>query len=420
MTSQRLWLALQREVGLAWRPDELRQAQGASGPEVFKLRSSTTGRCSCGARGVTVAFMPTLAELIAAADPEDVGVFAAFVLLPHTVALNGLSVFGNVDGGPFPGWDAKQMRALVWDRDLQPGRRTICRVQFRDAHGGGGSRAEMVDRRFPDMVDRLLPERDRRLRQIRNVAASWRWRREQTTAAAITLLLGSDELTRFMDDPERVLVERCVGLLNTYLTALGMAGNDPLIGGLALADLATPVDFVFELRTAVGVRSRLRDKVGIHLWDEQVLALPRDPEKLTAAAHLFRASREGDDPAYPVYAFRQEAVREVLAGRRDYAIVLATLAIEVLVNLCVATTWIALGLPGAELPAAMEENFVRRLRMVRDRMFPTVPAVAQATDRWLTDCYEARDPLRIPTVVRRVRTSVAGDLRANSGCWSRD
>ena len=334
--------------------------------------------------------MPTFAELIAAAAPEDVGVFAAFVLLPHTVALNGLSVFGNVDGGPFPGWDAGQMRELAWDRDLQPGRRTMCRVQFRNAHGGGGSRAEMVDRRFPDMVDRVLPSRDRRLRRIKNVAASWRWRREQTTAAAITLLLGYDELTRLVDDPERVLVERCVGFLNTYLTALGMAGNDPLIGGLALADLATPVDFVFELRAASGVRARMRDKVGIHLWDEQVLALPRDPEKLTAAAHLFRASREGDNPAVPVYAFRQEAVREVLAGRRDYAIVLATLAIEVLVNVCVARTWTALGLPTAELSAAMEESFARRLRIVRDRMFPTVPAIAEATDRWLTDCYEVR------------------------------
>lgn len=334
--------------------------------------------------------MPTLAELIAAAGREDVGVFAAFVLLPHTVALNGLSVFGNVDGGSFPGWDAKQMRALAWERDLQPGRRTICRVQFRDAHGGGGSRAEMVDRRFPDMVDRLLPSRDRRLRRIRNLAASWRWRREQTTAVAITLLLGYDELSRLMDDPERVLVERCVGLLSTYLTALGMAGNDPLIGGLALADLATPVDFVFELRSASGVRARLRDKVGIHLWDEQVLALPRDPVKLTAAAHLFRASREGDELSYPVYAFRQEAIREVLAGRRDYAIVLATLAIEVLVNLCLTRTWTALGLPAAELSEAMEESFVRRLRIVRDRTFPTVLAIAEATERWLTDCYEVR------------------------------
>lgn len=337
-----------------------------------------------------MAVVPTIADLMAVAQAEDVGVFAAFVLLPHTVALNGLSVFGNVDGGPFPGWDADQMRKLAWDRDRQPGRRPMCRIQFRSAHGGGGSRPGMVDRRFPDMVDRLLPKKDRRSRRIKNVAATWRWRREQTTAAAITLLIGHDELTALRDDPERVLVERCVGLLNTYLTALGMAGNDPLIGGLALADLATPVDFVFELRASTGVRARLRDKVGIHLWDEQVLTLPRNPEKLTAAAHLFRASREGDDPAYPVYAFRQEAIREVLAGRRDYAIVLATLAIEVLVNLCLARTWTALGLPAAELPEAMDELFAPRLRIVRDRMFPTVPAVAEATDRWLAACYEVR------------------------------
>src|SRR5260370_42491505 len=93
--------------------------------------------------------MPSLSELIAAADPADVGVFTAFALLPHTVALSGLSVFGYLGGGPFPGWDAGQMRELAWGRDAPAGRRAVCRIQFRDAHGGGGSRPEMVDRRVP-------------------------------------------------------------------------------------------------------------------------------------------------------------------------------------------------------------------------------------------------------------------------------
>jgi hypothetical protein len=181
-----------------------------------------------------------------------------------------------------------------------------------------------------------------------------------------------------------------MGFMNTYLTALGMASNDPLIGGLALADLATPIDFVFELRAPNGVRARLQDKVGIHLWDERVLALPRDPEKLTEAAELFRAGREGREPAYPVYALRQEAIREVLAGRRDYAIVLATLSIEALVDLTLTKTWTALGLRAAELPEVIEEPFVRRLRAVRDRLFPAAPAVGKATQDWLSYCYEAR------------------------------
>jgi hypothetical protein len=327
---------------------------------------------------------------MAVAEPSDVGVFAAFVLLPHGIAVNGVSVFGDVDGGPFPGWNVDQMRELAWGRDLEASKRPMCRVQFRRAHGGGGSRPGMVDRRFSDMVDRFISGGDRRSRRMTNLAAAWRWRREQTTAAAITLLLGHDELTRLYEEPERVLVERCVALLNTYVAALGMAGNDPLIGGLVLADLATPVDFNFELRAPAGARARVKDRVGIHLWDEQVLALPRDPEKLSAAAYLFRASREGDEPAHAVYSLRQEAVREVLAGRRDYAVVLATLSIEVLVDLCLARTWTALGLPATDLPEALGESFVRRLRTVRDRMFPGDSALAEASDRWLADCYEVR------------------------------
>jgi hypothetical protein len=207
---------------------------------------------------------------------------------------------------------------------------------------------------------------------------------------AITLLLVNEELPRLTAEPERALLERCVGLMNTYLTSLGMASNDPLIGGLALADLATPVDFVFELHGPLGVSARVKDKLGIHLWDERVLALPRDPEKLTAAAELFRAGREGCEPAYPVYALRQEAIREVLAGRRDYAIVLATIAIEALVDLALTRTWSAFGLPAAELAGALEEPFVRRLRAVRDRLFPGTPEVATAMQEWLDECYEVR------------------------------
>jgi hypothetical protein len=334
--------------------------------------------------------MPSLSELIAAADPADAGVFTAFVLLPHTVALSGVSVFGYLDGEPLPGWNADQMRELAWGRDAPAHRRALCRIQFRAAHGGGGSRAEMVDRRFPDMVDRVLSKRDRWTRRVKTVAATWRWRREQTTAVAISLLLGNDELPRLTAEPELALVERCVGLMNTYLTSLGMASNDPLIGGLALADLATPVDFVFELHAPNGLRAWVKDQLGIHLWDERVLALPREDEKLTAAAELFRASREGREPAYPVYALRQEAIREVLAGRRDYAIVLTTLSIEALVGLVLMETWSALGLPAVELPNVLEEPFVRRLRAVRDRLFPAAPALADAMQAWLDECYEVR------------------------------
>jgi hypothetical protein len=225
--------------------------------------------------------------------------FTTFALLPHTVALTGVSVFGYLDGAPFPGWNASQMHELAWGRDAPAGRRAVCRIQFRDARGGGGSRAGMVDRRFPDMVDRVLSKRDRWTRRVKTVAATWRWRREQTTAVAITLLLGNDELPRLTAEPELALVEHCVGLMNTYLTSIGMASNDPLIGGLALADLATPVDFVFELHAPNGLRAWVKDQLGIHLWDERVLALPREDEKLTAAAELFRASRGGASPPTP-------------------------------------------------------------------------------------------------------------------------
>lgn len=279
------------------------------------------------------------------------------------------------------------MRQLMDPWVPAPGRRPMCRIELRDAPAGSTA-VGAVDREFPDLVDRYLTRRQRARRRLAVAGGSWRWRRERTTAAAVSLIAPDPSPSRGARTRH---IEECLRLLSLYLGALGMATNDPLVGEFTLGDIASSVEFVSEMRNPLGrSHSREHSRVGVHLWERQVMGLPRDPRKIEDAAILFRAGREGEEIAYPVVALRHAATRELLAGRRDYAILLFTSSVEVLVDLTITRAWSVLGLPQVQLSEARDAPLVNKLATAQKVMFPSAAPLASAIDTWLRDCYDPR------------------------------
>jgi hypothetical protein len=348
----------------------------------------------------------------------DISVVTTYFLLPHTVNLDRHVVWGTVDGGAWPGWTDADVGRLVAPWEPPAGRRPVCRIELRDAPGGRSS-VGAVYRRFPDLVDRHLSGRRRGMRRAATLGGSWRWRREPTTAAAVSLI-APDRLAAGASPSEvrTARIEECLRVLGFYLSALGMASNDPLVGELTLGDVTGTVEFVSELRDPTGHKhDRDHQRVAIHLWQREILGLPRDPDHLEYAASLFRAGREGVEVAYPVLALRHAATREVLAGRRDYAVLLLTSAIEVLVDLTIDRAWTLLALPAGDQADARDDPLVRKLTTARDRMFPGATGLGPAIDDWTRDCYEARKRIIHSGCVPTHAESSSAPKRPTTSSW---
>ncbi len=334
---------------------------------------------------------PLRAALLAA-DASDVLVFTAYLTLPHTINLDNVTVPLATDAQPpWEGWTQAAAADLLGYELLAP-IRPLARLTFRHAVGGGGSTDEMVDRRFPDIVDRYLSRRSQWERHLKRPLARLRWQRKLTTAAAVALLRPVTDLDSRSVDENQLIDDAC-RTLSDYCTALGAVSNDPLLGDLALADVQTPVPVTWYVATAGGgVRSGGRTHVSIHAWDAGIFAQSLTPNVLQETGRLFRRGREDADPTYPVRELRHEAQREALRGRRDSALILYTSSVEVLVDTCLQRTWGALGQPAVDLqPLLDEQNLPQRLDVLVGRLLTWQQSLPGARDDWIAACYRLRN-----------------------------
>jgi hypothetical protein len=326
----------------------------------------------------------------------DVSAFTVFVVLPHDLQLHDEALFGYNDGEPWDGWTREAMGALIGlDGPVDKGTTPACRLIFRRAHGRLRMPPARADREFDDLVLPTLSLGRRVSRRIGSAAAGLVSRRTTRTAAAISLYAIDRDGSYLSDEAAQTRAKEALDALNDFLAALSMGGGDALVGPLAAGDLPVAVPYVSEVVPGYEKLCRRSDGMaGLHVWAPELLDIPRPMTDVEQAAAMFRAWREGREPAFPVLELSHTAVRDLLAGRRGMAAITAGTAIDVLIGLVLRRAWLAAGLRSGDLQPALDAKPREQLqthvaRILQQRI--DLRDVNSPPGRWWRDGYLLRN-----------------------------
>lgn len=323
----------------------------------------------------------------------DVSVFTIFVVLPHDLQLRDEALFGYDDGETWDGWSREAMGALIGlGGPVDEGTTPSCRLIFRRARGRHRIPPARADRAFDDVVLPVLSPGRRLRRRLNSVAAGLVSRQTACTAVAISLYAIDHDGAYLRDQAAQERAKQALDALNDFLAALSMGGGDALMGPLAAGDLPVAVPYVSEVIPGYENRcARTDGMAGLHVWAPELLDIPRPMSETEQAAAMFRAWREGREPAFPVLELSHTAVRDLLAGRRGTAAITAGTAVDVLIGLVLQRAWVPAGLPAGDLQAALEDRprdrFETHLaRVLRCRI--DLSDTNSAPGRWWRDGYQ--------------------------------
>jgi hypothetical protein len=343
---------------------------------------------------------------------EEIIAFTVVLELPHDLGFDNVAVFGFEDGPAWEGWDEASMARMIrFDRELEAGRRPMCRVMLRQTRVRSRLPLQAADKVYSGWVLPLLPLRHRVLRRLVYRVASLWGLRETATVAAVTAFLPSAG-TPDTPDPEWVQeqVQDAIAVLNRLLICVGIEGNNPRVGPIYVADLPALVPVIFETQP-VATKRRTGGTFlhPLHQWLPTTLKQDGHFDELQRASDLFRSVQERRTPWFLVLDLTHTARRDGAAGRHESAVIGAATAIEVMAATLVQEVGAIDGWPHARIENVLKAGFRNLLVSHLPGLLRQPVDIDDATTpwgRWWREGYSMRN-----AVVHEGRKPTEGDAQ---------
>jgi len=325
--------------------------------------------------------------------PELVDAITLFFELPWDVQLHLVHTWTYEKRPPWKGWDRASMAAYIGvPAPLPEGLRPQYRVAFRGTATREPNRSKAIEAAFSDALSPAQHRITRVARRValwvnlkygmprhRTVAGVTHWSSEEDTPAEAGHQAHEDFLA-----------------LNDFLTAFGLVSDDTLIGSLSLAQLPALMPAIGVLPVIDGWASR-RTILQTGLWRRELLRLPRDPEDLRRAEHMFTIGHRADDPTFRVVALLHGAWRDLLAGRLVRAVMFSGIAVELLVDSTLRRGWAPAAQDPLRLPRVLQAGFKNQIQDHIGKILATAPldvtAVGTEIGDWWAQGYALRNDI---------------------------